>query len=166
MADFGIGETIALVSSLTAAAAGTATATYGAVKANDAAKKASEAAKAKAQAQVRQIADAAQLERKKRELDAERVRGRLAVLGAESGVAGGYNSLEQQVNTDLNDNLSIIAKNVELQTGRVAAGYNADLTTFNNQRVNPVIASATGALSGLSTGLSIGSAINSIPTTP
>lgn len=156
MADFGL-----TAITLAAAAASAGTAASGALSKNKAVKNSQESARRAAIAQRGQIEDAASLERLKRKRESDRIRGRLAVVGAASGVdpTGSYADLERQVGFDEDLNLDIIETNRRNQTARVESGLAADLASIGAQRRNVLLDAFSGGAQGVSTGLSLYNAL-------
>lgn len=156
MGDFGI-----TAITLAAAAASAGTAASGALSKNKAVKNSQNSARTAAIAQRGQIEDAAALERLKRKRESDRIRGRLAVVGAASGVdpTGSYADLERQVGFDEDLNLDIIETNRRNQTARVESGLTADLAAIGAQRRNVLLDAFSGGAQGVQTGLSLYNAL-------
>lgn len=160
-------ETAALIIGGVAAAAGTGVAAAGAVAQNKRVNATQDAAKRAAGVQVQQLRDKASLEKRQRAQDIQRLRGRIAVAGAESGLAGGtYDTLSTEAGSDLAFNTGIIDQNLSSEINRVFSGLDATNTDLNNRRPSVFGQTVGGTLSGLSTGLSIGGAIRDINRIP
>lgn len=117
-----------------------------------------------AAAQGKQISEQAALEKLKRQREAEQVRGRLRVAAGEAGVGttGSFGALLRQSDFDLALNQSIIEKNRESQAARVASEFRAGAISTAAQGQNVGLSTLSGGLAGLSTGISIQSAIKSL----
>lgn len=127
-----------------------------AIQQNRAINKAKEANRNAADVQKKQLVDVAAVEKAKREKEAAALRGRIAALSGESGIAiDAYSGLFQQVNTDLASNLDILTQNLTNEQARVESGLAANLAELNTRRVNPLFAGIQGGLQGAQTGLSI-----------
>lgn len=142
------------------AATNAAGSAYGAYAQNRATRRSINSAKRAADAQVGQLQEAAALERQKRAAEALAIRGRIAVLAADSGFEddGSFASLNQQSYVDELQNIQAINRNLYFQKARVLSGLDADLSALSSRYVNPIFAAIGGGASGYSTGLQIQSA--------
>lgn len=162
MADFGVAETIAIIGAVAAAGTAAGTGIADAKASSDAADDKRNAA-AISEAQLK---EQAQVERTKRIMEAERVKGRLRVLAAASGFGSKDGSYENLLtNADLEEglNLKLLDTNLQNQLNRVRSGAAADLNALRNAGNGAIIGSTAGAfssgLSGYSSGLQIGRSI-------
>ena len=84
-------------------------------------------------------------------------------LAAAAGISeADYANLYGQVETDLQENLSIIDTNLVNQKALVQTGAQADISRLDAQRGNPFLSAILGGLQGAQTGLSIASLGQSI----
>lgn len=124
---------------------------------NRAARRSAAAAREGAKVQSKQLAEAADLERRKYQRERDRIIGRLRVTAADAGgFAGAFDDLVAQAEIDTAINEAIIDRNFTHQKRRVASGLNADLATISAHTQNALLATLSGSLSGLASGLQIG----------
>lgn len=128
-----------------------------------AAKRAQDSVRKGAEIQSSQLDAAAREQRLLRERQAAQARGRLSVNTAAAGISeADYANLYGQVETDLQENLSIIDTNLVNQKALVQTGAQADISRLDAQRGNPFLSAILGGLQGAQTGLSIASLGQSI----
>lgn len=113
-----------------------------------------------AETQDRQVDEAAEVERAKNANRAHQIRGRLRVLSAEAGIGmAAYEQLERQADYDEAINDHLIRRNRVSQQERIRSGLAANITALESSITNPLLAALSGSLGGLTTGLSIGGAV-------
>lgn len=153
--------------SIGGAALGAATSAAGAVAQNRAVRRSMEANRTAVETQQQQVADQAALEKQKRLNQAQQVSGRLRVVQADTGLSMGqtFDLLDQQVAYDAALDTEIIRRNAANQIMGVRSGGAATAERLRSQSANPLAQLFGGALSGYSTGLSIGSSLAQSPGT-
>lgn len=139
---------------------GAATSVYGATEQNKAVKKSVKKAQAAGKVQQKQLQDQADLERRKLRNEAERVRGSLRVIGAESGFeqSGSYDALETQANIDEAINGIVLRKNLQNEQAAAASNLAVQLDNIVQRGQNVLLAGITGGIQGAQVGLQIGGA--------
>jgi|AACY02.16.fsa_nt_gi hypothetical protein len=154
---------IAAAVSIGATIASTAGAIASASARNAAIRRSMQAQARAAQTQRRQLSEQAGIEIQKEERRAQQIQGRLRVASGEAGVGigGSYSLLQQQAAFDQGRNVDIVNQNLQNQADLVSTGAQANLASMSSNYQSPILSGFTGALSGLSTGLSIGGAVNS-----
>lgn len=166
MPDFGIAESIALASVVTAVGAA-GTSAYAANQAsrrqNRVAKAVQESTARAAEIQSRQLKAAAALEKQKQVAAAERVRGRIRVAAAAAGFedVGSYEAFLRQSQYDTALNTTVIDQNLGNTLARVVSGRDAGLAEIGGRFTSPVLAAFNGGVDGARSGLAIASAIPS-----
>lgn len=144
---------------------------FGAISSRDAAKRQNEAIKKAgastqqaATIQSEQVVNAARLERRKLALAAAQVEGRIRALAFTSGqgTSGSFGTLiRQNTITDI-ENEEIININLQSQIAAIRTGAQAQVDQLGAGLTSPSLAGITGGLGGLSTGLSIVTALSGI----
>lgn len=111
-----------------------------------------------------QGAGVASMERYKRQNEANAIIARLAVAGAERGVGTGGTAAAIAASEAYNATIdnAITNRNAEYRAARVASEAEANITSVMSRNVNPLLAAFTGGLNGITAGLSIGGAIQSL----
>ena len=155
--------TAALVIGGVTAAASAGIAYEGAARQNKAANKAIESQNKAASTQTRQINTAAALEAEKRRAEAAKIRALLRVNAADNGGEGGsFDALINQANQDEALNMSILEANRKNQLAAVLSGAEANLIALSSKLTTPILDSGLAGISGFSTGLQIGGAVNQL----
>lgn len=131
---------------------------YGASQANKGARRAARAAGDAGQVEADQTSRAAALERYKRRREAEMVRGRIRTLSstAGTGVGGSITATLRQADLDAATESAVIAENERAGLDRISSELTATEIALGNQTRSVFLSGLTGALSGISTGLSLG----------
>ena len=161
MADGGVSA--ALIIGAVSAAASAGVAYEGAQRQNKAAKKAIESQNRAAATQTRQVQSAAELEKQKIAAQSARTRALLRVSAADNGGEGGsFDALMQQTAQDEALNLSILEANRKNQLAAVLSGAEANLIALSSKLTTPILDSGLAGISGFSTGLQIGGAVNQL----
>lgn len=160
MADFGL---ITIPLAIGTALAGTAMSVMQASAQNAAIQQSMKAQQDATRAQQAQLADQAGLEKEKIRRQTGQVIGRLRVAGGEAGLGfgGTMDALQQQANMDMGMNLSAMDQGYWNQIGALHSNHRASMAQMRGQAQNPLLSGFMGGLSGLSTGLQIGGAIES-----
>ena len=129
---------------------------------NRAARRSSESATRAASVQIRQVREAAQLEKDKIALQARRIRGAIRASAAAAGFedAGTYQGLANQAAIDAAINSRIVGINARNNIDRVLSGLDANLTDLSSRVSSPVLAAFSGGLEGAQAGLAIGGAVD------
>jgi hypothetical protein len=111
-----------------------------------------------------QVANQAEIEKRKITNRAAQIRGRIRVAAADSGfgLGGSTAALARQSAFDESINSSIVDRNVLSQNELIASGLQAHLESLASNSQNEMLAAFMGGLSGLDTGLSLGQGIGSI----
>jgi len=131
---------------------------------NKAIRRSIESQKKAAEFEKNQLKERAALEADKMRRKEEQIRGRIAVSVAERGVGfgGSFNTLNMQAGLDRLTNNKITETNLNNQIIRVQSGLQANIDKLSSDIQNPLLAGFTGAMSGLQSGLSLGSGIQKI----
>lgn len=131
---------------------------YGASQANKGARRSARAAGAAAQVEADQTSRAAALERYKRRREAEMVRGRIRTLSstAGTGVGGSVAATLRQADLDAATESAVIAENERAGLDRISSELTATEIALGNQTRSVLLSGLTMAMSGISTGLSLG----------
>lgn len=160
---------MATTTALVIAGVGAAASSYAAVKQNQAVRDTAAATRSAAATQMKQISDAAAIEKRKADNKAAQVRGRIRVAAASAGIGidgGSFEALSNQAVTDQAMNLAILEQNRKNEIARVASGATASLSEIQSRIQNVLLASIQGGLAGAQTGLAIGGAFDSKPPVP
>lgn len=117
--------------------------------------------------QQRQLAAQAAQAREQRVSEGHQVRGRLRVAAGEAGtgMGGSFAAMMRQADFDEFRGLDAIDRNLAMQLDAVRSGAQADLTQLRAQAPNPILSAFMGGVQGLSTGLSIVGAAQSLDQT-
>ena len=107
--------------------------------------------------QIRQLRSQTQQQKFELRRAAAQIEGRLEVAAAANGtgIGGTYQSLLLQNDIDLRRNLRIADQNLSRQQNFAQTGLSNDLAQLDAQTQSPVLAGLSGALNGLTTGLSL-----------
>lgn len=133
-----------------------AAAIYGAYDSNQKLKKSANVANKNAKIESGINAQNAELEREQKMLDAEQVRGRLAVLGADSG-GGSLIGAETNVTSDLFRNNDIIQINSRNRDLVINSQLEATIASIGQRIQSPFLAGLQGGAQGYTLGKSMGS---------
>lgn len=135
-----------------------------AIDQNRAINKSKDANRSATELQKKQLGDAAEVARAKREREAAYTRSRISLLSGETGLApDAYSGLFQQNQTDLGLNLGLIDQSLTNDRARADAGLAVNFADLDARKSNPLFAAFQGGLQGASTGLSISNLANSFP---
>lgn len=151
------------VAIISLAIASMATSAYSASQQNKSIQASMDAQAQSANTQQSQLAAQAGVERKKRQQESAQIEGRLRVAAGEAGTnidSGSYQALVRQNDYDLAYNEQILNQNYDNQIALVRSGADANFASLQSQSQNVMISGFQGALSGLSTGLSIANGIS------
>ena len=131
---------------------------------NDAIERSQQSLTASTVALQQQLTDSAALERRKVALNAAQIEGRIRAARATAGqgMSGTTLALIRQNDITEGENLNIIGTNLTNQIARVQSGFDAQAAQLSAGVVNEGLATLTGGLSGLSTGLSLTSGLMGI----
>lgn len=104
-----------------------------------------------------QVTDAAALERRKVALNAAQIEGRIRAARATGGQGMGGTTLALIRQNDITEgeNLNVIDTNLSNQIDRIQSGFEAQSSQLSAGVVNSGLATLTGGLSGLGTGLNL-----------
>lgn len=144
------------------AVVGAATSVAQAQANNRAVRRSMEAAARGAEEQSRQVVDQSEVEAMKRRNEADMIRARLRVAGADAGIGDAIGGLMSQANYDEALNREILDRNTVNQQRLIHSGLQADLAALKGRAVNAVLAGISGGLSGATTGLQISSLVRGI----
>ena len=148
--------THSLATAAASAAATTALSVAQARQQSAAARKSQEAAAEQLQARRKDLARRAQIQKKAVRRQGAQLRGRARVAFA--GESGTESQLIRQIDADTGLNISILDANRLSQAAESLSIFNAQVSQLESRKISPVIAGFTGALEGISTGLSIANA--------
>lgn len=162
--DFGIGEALAVGGALAGAGANAAAAS----SRNKAIERSAKSQYAATDAENKQLQAQSVQTKLERSRESQRLRALALVQAASRGVStdsGSVQLWQQQALIDEASNRSTIDTNLKNSTDRNTSIYNANRDQLKAGAQNVALSAFTGALSGLSTGLSISKGVSEIGTT-
>jgi hypothetical protein len=115
-----------------------------------------------------QVVDQGAIEKRKRIMEAQRIRGVIRASRGEAGIGtsgGTFGALIRQADIDAATNLGILNRNLMNNLASVRAGYHANIASLKAQTQNPLLSAFIGGLRGASAGLAIGTGLASLGAT-